>query len=125
MVYESCSRSGSCSFLQWLPKGQQKGCPPNIIWLESKLRGPGLAKTRHILYYIILLYISRKNILISLKILTIEKRGGLKEVTFDRSPFKLFTLRFSNKSVQAPSCERPRTAPLLSLANNNCFQIAV
>jgi hypothetical protein len=25
---------------------------------------------------------------------------------FDRPPFKLFTLRFSDKSVQAPSCER-------------------
>jgi hypothetical protein len=57
-----------------------------------------------------------------------RKRGGLKVVAFDRSPFKLFTLRFSNKSVQAPSCERPRTAPrtlFLSFANNNCFQIAV
>jgi hypothetical protein len=45
-----------------------------------------------------------------LKVLTNEKRGGLKVVAFDRSPFKLFTLRFSNKSVQAPSCERLRTA---------------
>jgi hypothetical protein len=62
------------------------------------------------------------------KILTNEKRGGLKVVSFDRSPFKLFTLRFSEKSVQAPFCERPRTAPrtlFLSFANNNCFQIAV
>jgi hypothetical protein len=41
--------------------------------------------------------------------LTIEKRCGLKVVAFDRSPFKLFTLRVSNKSVQAPSCERPIT----------------
>ncbi len=63
-----------------------------------------------------------------LKVLTNEKRGGLKVVAFDRSPFKLFTLRFSSKSVQAPSCERPRTAPrtlFLSFANNNCFQITV
>ena len=63
-----------------------------------------------------------------LKVLTNENRGGLKVVAFDRSPFKLFTLRFSNKSVQAPSCERPRTAPrtlFLSFANNNCFQIMV
>jgi hypothetical protein len=36
-----------------------------------------------------------------LKVLTNEKRGGLKVVVFDRSLFKLFTLRFSNKSVQA------------------------
>jgi hypothetical protein len=37
------------------------------------------------------------------------KRGVLKVVAFDRSPFKLFSLRFSTKSVQAPSCERPKT----------------
>jgi hypothetical protein len=43
-----------------------------------------------------------------LKVLTNEKRDGLKVVAFDRSPFKLFTLRFSNISVQAPSCERPK-----------------
>jgi hypothetical protein len=42
----------------------------------------------------------------ALKVLTNEKRGGLKVEAFDRSPFKLFTLKFSNKSVQAPSCER-------------------
>ncbi len=39
-----------------------------------------------------------------------EKRGGLKVVALDRSDFKLFTLRFSNKLVQAPSRERPKTA---------------
>jgi hypothetical protein len=33
----------------------------------------------------------------ALKVLTNEKRGGLKVVTFDKSPFKLFSLRFSNK----------------------------
>ncbi len=68
------------------------------------------------------------NISVVLKVLTNEKRGGLKVVSFDRSPFKLFTLRFSNKSMQAPSCERPRTAPrtlFLSFSNNNCFQITV
>jgi hypothetical protein len=49
-------------------------------------------------------------------------------VTFDRSPFKLFTLRFSNKLVQAPSCERPRSAQrtlFMSFEINNCFQISV
>ena len=64
----------------------------------------------------------------NLKVLTNDKRGGLKVVPFDKSPFKLFTLRFSNKLVQVPSCERPKTAPrtlCLSFANNNCFQIAV
>ena len=34
-----------------------------------------------------------------LKVLTNEKRGGLKVVPFDRLPFKLITLRFLNKSV--------------------------
>jgi hypothetical protein len=59
--------------------------------------------------------------------LTNEKRGGLKVVAFDRPPFKLFTLRFSNKSVQAPSCKRRRTAQrslFLSFEINICFQIS-
>jgi hypothetical protein len=47
----------------------------------------------------------------TLKVLTNEKRGGLKVVAFDRSPFKLFSLKFSTKSVQTPSCERHKTAP--------------
>jgi hypothetical protein len=62
-----------------------------------------------------------------LKVLTHEKRGGLKVVAFERSPYKLFTLRFSNKSVQAASCERRRTAQrglFLSFEINNCFQIS-
>ena len=45
-------------------------------------------------------------------------------VLFDRSPFKLFSLKFSNKSVQAPSCERPKTTQrslFFSFARNNCF----
>jgi hypothetical protein len=45
----------------------------------------------------------------ALKILINEKRCGLKVLAFDRSPFKLFTLRFLNKIVQASSCERPKT----------------
>jgi hypothetical protein len=42
--------------------------------------------------------------------LTNEKRGGLKVVVFAKSNFNLFTLRFLNKSVQVPSCERPKTS---------------
>jgi hypothetical protein len=42
--------------------------------------------------------------------LTNEKRGGLKVVAFDKSPFNLFTLEFSNKSVHSSSCETPTTA---------------
>ncbi len=64
----------------------------------------------------------------TLKVLTNEKRGGLKVVAFDRSPLKIFSLRFSTKSVQAPSCERPKTTQrtlFLSFANNNCFPLAV
>jgi hypothetical protein len=52
--------------------------------------------------------------------LTNEKRGGLS----DRSCFKLFSLLFSNKSLQAPSGERHKTAQqtlFLLFANNNCF----
>ncbi len=63
-----------------------------------------------------------------LKLLTNEKRGGLKVVAFDKSPFKLFTLRFSTKSVQAPSCKRPNTTQrtlFLSFEINNCFPIMV
>jgi hypothetical protein len=49
-------------------------------------------------------------------------------VAFDRSHFKLFSLRFSNKSVQAPSCERHKTTQrnlFLSFENINYFPITV
>ncbi len=58
------------------------------------------------------------------KVLTNEKRGGLRVVSFDRSCFKLFSLLFSNKLMQAPSCERHKTVQrtlFLFFANNNCF----
>ncbi len=47
---------------------------------------------------------------------------------FNKTVKKKFMLRFSNKSVQASSCERPRNAErtlFLSFEINNCFQIAV
>jgi hypothetical protein len=44
-----------------------------------------------------------------LKVLTNEKRGLLRVISFDRSPFKLFSRKFSKESVQAPSCERHKT----------------
>jgi hypothetical protein len=47
---------------------------------------------------------------ISLKILTNEKRGELNFVSFDWTRFNIFTLKFSEESVQTPSCERPETA---------------
>ncbi len=63
-----------------------------------------------------------------LKVLANEKRGGLAVVSFDRSRFKLFSRKFSNKFVLAPSCERTKTAPrtlFLSSESNNCFPITV
>ena len=62
----------------------------------------------------------------SLKVLTNEKRGGLPVVLFDRSCIKLYSRKFSNKLVQAPSCERHKTSPrtlFLLFANYNCFPI--
>ncbi len=61
--------------------------------------------------------------LLILKVLTNEKRCGLAVLSFDCMQF---SLRFSNKSVQAPSCERPKTTQrtlFLSFEINNCFQI--
>jgi hypothetical protein len=63
-----------------------------------------------------------------LKVLTNEKRGGFTVVSFDRSRFKLFSRKFSHKLLQAPSCERHKTAPrtlFLSFANYNCFPITL
>jgi hypothetical protein len=57
-----------------------------------------------------------------------QKRGGLNLESFDLSCFKPFTLRFSNKSVRTPSCERPKTTRrrvFLLFEYNNCFQIMV
>jgi hypothetical protein len=45
----------------------------------------------------------------TLKVLTNEKRGGLKVIAFARSSFTPFSWRFSNKLVQAQSCKRPKT----------------
>ena len=59
---------------------------------------------------------------LQLKVLTNEKRGGLRVISFDRSPFKLILRKFSEESVQAPSCERHKTTQrtmFLLFANNN------
>ncbi len=64
----------------------------------------------------------------NLKVLTIAKRGGLSVESFDWSPFKLFSLKFSNKLVQAPSCQRHKTAPrtlFILFANYNCCPITL
>jgi hypothetical protein len=47
-----------------------------------------------------------------LKIFSSKKRDGLKVLSVDKSRFKLFTLRFSEKSVQTPSCDGPRAKPV-------------
>jgi hypothetical protein len=63
-----------------------------------------------------------------LKVLANEKRGGLKVVAFDKSPFKLFMLKFSKESVKVSSCKRPKTTqrtPFLSFEINNWFPITV
>ncbi len=63
-----------------------------------------------------------------LKVLTNEKRGGLRVISFDRSPFKLFSQKFSKESVQAPTCERHKTTQrtlFLLFANNNWFPITL
>jgi hypothetical protein len=75
--------------------------------------------------YLVAVLVQRNQIAV-LKVLTNEKKGGLEVVAFDRSPFKLFRLRFSDKSVQAPSSERPKTTQrtlFLSFEINNCLQI--
>ncbi len=58
-----------------------------------------------------------------LKVLTNEKRGGLRVISFDRPPFKkLISRKFSKESVQAPSCESHKTTQqtlFLLFANNN------
>ncbi len=72
-----------------------------------------------------------KSLLISwhcpcLKVLANEKRGGLKVVAFDKSPFKLFTLKFSKEFVKAPSCKRPKTTqrtPFLSFKGAQVWDI--
>jgi hypothetical protein len=67
-------------------------------------------------------------VLVYLKVLTNEKRGGLKVATFDWSRFKLFSLKFSAKSVKALSCERLKTTQrtlFLSFEIKNCFPITV
>jgi hypothetical protein len=63
-----------------------------------------------------------------LKVLVNEKRGGLKVVALDKSPYKLFMLKFSKESVKAPSCKRPKTTqrtPFLSFEINNWLPITV
>jgi hypothetical protein len=44
----------------------------------------------------------------NLKVLTNEKRGGLRVVLFDRSPFKLFSLKFSLKFSMKKCVETAR-----------------
>ncbi len=57
-----------------------------------------------------------------------KQAGGLNLVSFHRSRWKLFTLKFSKESVLTPYCERPKTAQrtlFLSFEINNCFPITV
>jgi hypothetical protein len=68
--------------------------------------------------------------LFPLNVLTNEKRGGLtmELVLFERSHFKLFSLKFANKSDLSSSCERHKIAQrtmFLLFENNNCFHITL
>ncbi len=66
--------------------------------------------------------------ILDLKVLTNEKRGGFTMLLFDRSPFKLFTLKFSNKSIQSSSCERHKTTQrtlFLLFESNSWFPITL
>ncbi len=61
-------------------------------------------------------------------VFTNEKRGVFTLVSFVRSRFKLYSRKFSKKLVQAPSCERHKTALrtlFLLSANYNCFPITL
>ncbi len=63
-----------------------------------------------------------------LKVLTNEKRGGLRVISFDRSPFKLFSRKFWKESVQGPSCERHKTTQrtlFLLFASNSWFPMTL
>jgi hypothetical protein len=68
--------------------------------------------------------ISKKTPLSKLSFAFVSLALPLLVVAFDRSPFQLFTL-FLNKSMQAPSSERPINTQwtlFLSFEINNCFQ---
>jgi hypothetical protein len=57
-----------------------------------------------------------------------ESWKNLKSKTSWHCPFKIFTLKFSNKSVQSSSCERPKTAQqtlFILIANKKCFPITL
>ncbi len=58
-----------------------------------------------------LLYVAPAQPCSLLKVITNVKKGGLTAISFEKSRFKLFSRNFSNKLVQAPSCERPLRDP--------------
>ncbi len=60
-----------------------------------------------------------------LKVFTIEKRGGLTVVSFDRSRGKLFSQKFSNELVHPVRGLKLLLEPCFYyFANNNCFLIS-
>ncbi len=92
-------------------------CHTSKLWNFVKITG-----VKSLVFYMYQIWKS----LFWLDSVTMRKRWV--KSAFDRSPFKLFTLKFSNKSVQAPSCDRPIATQrnlFLSFANNNCFPITV
>jgi hypothetical protein len=98
--------------------GYQMKSRSSLSRLPERIDSVGEVRDREILYF-------------SVKVLTTEKRGGVRIVSYGRSPFKVFSMKFSNKSVhcvQAPSYERPKTTQqtlFLLFANNNSFPITL
>jgi hypothetical protein len=63
----------------------------------------------------------------TIKVFTNKNSERRPVVLVDRSPFKLFTLRISKKSVRSSSCERPKTTQrtlFLLFENNYCIPIS-
>jgi hypothetical protein len=60
-------------------------------------------------------------VLMAAKTSKLKGIGGLRVISFDRSPFTLFLQKFSKESVQAPSCKRHKTTQrTLFLLFANC-----
>jgi hypothetical protein len=113
---QNCCREneqqGKCCFSKSQPEDSQrldKKTKDNVRVKRTRW-GPTLWRSR------------RSEEFLNLKVLANEKRGGLKVVAFDNSSFKLFTLKSSRESVQAPSCKRLKTTqqtPFLPFEINN------
>ncbi len=121
----------TCTFVVQVRVRERRGEKPESLDGEcAGRRGLRVGQGREWQYYIFLPCLSHCVQICNfyLKVLANEKRGVLAVVSFDRSRFKLFSRKLSNKCVLAPSCERLKTAPrtlFLSFESNDCFPITV